>query len=62
MGVVLIHALWANLIIVVVVVVVETWRLELARRSPLNGAWLLYLKGIITLHTARNSNEVARPR
>ncbi len=38
-----------------VVVVVEAWRLELTRR-------LLYLKGIITLPTARNSNEVARAR
>ncbi len=45
---------------VVVVVVVEAWRLELARRSPKNSAWLLYLKGIIALPTARNSNEVAR--
>ncbi len=46
----------------VVVVAVEAWRLELARRSPKNSAWLLYLKGIIALPTARNSNEVARAR
>ncbi len=30
--------------------------------APLNIAWLLYLKGIIALLTARNSNEVARAR
>ncbi len=46
----------------VVVVVDEAWRLELTRRSPYNSAWLLYLKGIIALPTARNSNEVARAR
>ncbi len=42
------------------VVVVEAWRLEITRRSLLNRAWLLYLKGISALPTARNSNEVAR--
>ncbi len=45
-----------------VVVVVEAWRLELTRRSPYNSAWLLYLKGIIILPTARNRSEVARAR
>ncbi len=47
---------------VVVVVVVEAWRLELTQRSPLNSAWLLYLKDIVTLPNARKSNEVARVR
>ncbi len=41
-------------------VVVEAWRLELTRSSPQNSAWLLYLKGINALPTARNSNEVAK--
>ncbi len=45
-----------------VVVVVEAWRLELTRRLPQNSAWLLYSKGIISLPTARNSNEVAGAR
>ncbi len=35
-------------------------RLELTRRSPQDSAWLLYLRAIIALPTARNSNEVAR--
>ncbi len=45
-----------------VVVVVEAWCLELTRRLPKNSAWLLDLKGIIALPTARNSNEVSRAR
>ncbi len=49
-------------LVVVVVAVVEAWRLKPTRRSPQNSAWLLYLEGIITLPTARNSNEVARTR
>ncbi len=48
--------------LVVVVVVVEAWRLKPTRRSPQNSGWLLYLKDIITLPTGRNSNEVARTR
>ncbi len=43
-------------------VVVEAWRLELTRRLPKNSAWLLDLKDIIALPTARNSNEVSRAR
>ncbi len=39
---------------------VEAWRLELTRRSPYRSAGLLYLKDIIAVLTARNSNEVAR--
>ncbi len=42
------------------VVVIEAWRLELTRRSPKNSAWLLYLKGIVTLPIAFNSNAAAR--
>ncbi len=44
---------------VVVVVVVEAWRLELTQRLPENSTWLLNLKGIIALPTARNINEAA---
>ncbi len=47
---------------VAVLVVVEALRLELTQRSPQKSAWLLYLKGIIDLPTARNSNGVARAR
>ncbi len=46
--------------VVVVVVVVEAWRLELTQRSPSNSVWLLYLKGITALSTARNSNEAQK--
>ncbi len=42
--------------------VVEAWCLEPTRKSPWNSTWLLYLKGIFALPTARNSNEVARAR
>ncbi len=42
------------------VVVVEAWRLELTQRLPENSTWLLNLKGIIALPTARNRNEAAR--
>ncbi len=51
-----------GVVVVVVVVVVESWRLELTQRSPSNSAWLLYLKGIVTLPTAGNINDVARAR
>ncbi len=47
-------------VVVLVVVVVEAWRLELTQRLPLNSAWLLYLTNIIVRPTARNNNEVAR--
>ncbi len=49
-------------VVLVIIVVVEAWLLELARGSPQNSAWLLYLEGVIALPTARNSNEVARAR
>ncbi len=41
------------------VVVVEAWRLGLTQRLPENSTWLLNLKGIIALPTARNINEAA---